>query len=64
MDFNHPGPFLAHLSKVPEGQDIHTYDGSGEWVKIYRLGVERRNATSKEIKWLPWNDQGIPAKVG
>jgi hypothetical protein len=66
MDFNHPGPLLAHLSKVPDGQDTTTYDGSGEWVKIYTLGVElvtdpTTHATS--ALWLPWNNQQIPSRV-
>ncbi|CAI6333745.1 unnamed protein product [Periconia digitata] len=39
QDFNHPGPLLIHLSKVPSSQDIRTYDGSGEWVKIHTLGL-------------------------
>lgn len=38
-DFIHSGPLVIHLSKVPDGQDIGTYDGSGEWVKIYTLGL-------------------------
>ncbi|KAI0513300.1 glycosyl hydrolase family 61-domain-containing protein [Xylaria bambusicola] len=61
IHFNHPGPFIAHLSKVPEGQDIHSYDGSGEWVKIYTLGLELRDDQQHPIHWIPWNDEGIPA---
>jgi hypothetical protein len=30
----HVGPVVVHVSKVPEGGDIHTYDGAGEWVKM------------------------------
>jgi hypothetical protein len=30
---------MAHLSKVPEGQDVHEYDGSGKWTKIYTMGA-------------------------
>jgi len=66
MDFNHPGPVLALLSKVPDGQNLTTYDGSGEWTKIYTLGLEvvtdpTTNQTS--ILWLGWNNQGIPSRV-
>lgn len=62
MDINHPGPFLAHLSKVPDGQDVTTYDGSGEWTKIYTLGLELRNAMLG-IHWLSYNDQQLPGRV-
>ncbi|TGJ82975.1 hypothetical protein E0Z10_g5805 [Xylaria hypoxylon] len=58
---NHQGPFIAHLSKVPEGQDINSYDGSGDWVKIYSLGLELRDNPSLPVHWIPWNDEGIPA---
>ncbi|KAI3325406.1 glycoside hydrolase [Xylariaceae sp. AK1471] len=56
MDINHPGPFLAHLSKVPDGQDVHAYDGSGDWVKIYTLGLEMMNNTETPVHWLAWDD--------
>lgn len=61
MDFNHPGPLLAHLSKVPAGGDIHTYDGSGEWVKIHSVGLEVNDDGS--LHWLAYNYQGLPSRV-
>lgn len=30
----HDGPVVVHISRVPDGEDVHTYDGSGEWVKM------------------------------
>jgi hypothetical protein len=44
VDLNHPDPVPAHLSKAPVGQDIHTYDSSGDWVKDLQvgLGVDQR----------------------
>jgi len=51
----HPGPVVMHLSKVPKGQDIHKYDGSGEWVKIYTLGLEIRKELYYPVFWLPEN---------
>lgn len=63
MDINHPGPFMAHLSKVPNGQDVHEYDGSGEWVKIYSLGLGSTGDPDHPIRWLPWNEQELPARV-
>ncbi|KAF2118757.1 glycosyl hydrolase family 61-domain-containing protein [Lophiotrema nucula] len=47
QDFNHPGPLLVHLSKVPDGQNITTYDGTGDWVKIHTVGIE----SAKPLNW-------------
>ena len=32
----HPGPMQVYLSKAPG--DVHDYDGSGDWFKIWELG--------------------------
>ncbi|KAI1817001.1 glycoside hydrolase [Poronia punctata] len=55
MDINHPGPFLAHLSKVPEGKDVTEYDGSGDWVKIYTLGIGKQDNPDQPYHYLAWN---------
>lgn len=57
---SHNGPFLAHLSRVPDGMDISEYDGSGEWVKIHRLGLELRD--NGTVFWLPRNADRLPAR--
>ncbi|KAJ4348779.1 uncharacterized protein N0V89_010157 [Didymosphaeria variabile] len=32
----HPGPFQSYLAKVPEGQDVNTWDPTGAvWFRIY-----------------------------
>ncbi|KAF1970636.1 hypothetical protein BU23DRAFT_205702 [Bimuria novae-zelandiae CBS 107.79] len=56
------------LSSVPEGTDIKTYDGSGEWVKIFTLGVEFRiDPTATEPMpspfWLPFHDGKLSPKI-
>jgi hypothetical protein len=56
MNISHPGPFLAHLSKVPDGQDVHMYDGSGDWVKICTLGLEMTDNAEYPVHWLPDNE--------
>jgi hypothetical protein len=61
MDFNHPGPLLAHLSKVPDGEDVRSYDGSGDWTKIHSLGLELNDDGS--LHWLGYNYQGLPGRV-
>jgi len=63
MDFNHPGPVIAHLSKVPEGQDVTTYDGSGEWVKIYTLGLDIIPTNNNPVHWLAYNYQKLTGRV-
>ncbi|KAF2684553.1 lytic polysaccharide monooxygenase [Lentithecium fluviatile CBS 122367] len=60
MDYNHWGPLIVHLSKVPEGQDIHTYDGSGEWIKIYTLGLVWRPDGASPVDWVLYNGGRIP----
>lgn len=61
MDINHPGPVVVHLSQVPDGQDVHEYDGTGEWVKIYTLGLEVRE--DDPVHWLAYNNEGLPDRV-
>jgi hypothetical protein len=55
--FIHDGPVFVHLSKAPDGVDIHEYDGSGEWVKIYSLGLEMQHERFPDtpVHWLPRN---------
>ncbi|KAI1747372.1 hypothetical protein F4782DRAFT_521402 [Xylaria castorea] len=55
----HESPVIANLSKVPGGQDMHKYDGSGEWIKIYTIGVRTRGPgdfSDLPSIWLPHND--------
>lgn len=68
----HNGPVMAHLSKVPEGKDVHDYDGSGKWTKIYTLGAELTTDVDREdlgspYFWKPavgmdWNVPSPPFK--
>lgn len=43
----HPGPLLVYMSKAPG--DVHDYDGSGGWFKIYEVGPKA--FTSDGIEW-------------
>lgn len=60
MTINHPGPVLVHLSKVPEGRNIHEYDGSGEWVKIMTLGLDMQPNNTEPVHWLAFNYEQKP----
>ncbi|CAJ2509423.1 Uu.00g144490.m01.CDS01 [Anthostomella pinea] len=62
MDFNHRGPIITHLSQVPDGEDVRTYDGAGDWVKIHRIGFDLSGVAAAPIHWLPYNDDQLPAR--
>lgn len=44
---------LAYLSRVPEGQTAATYDGSGDWVKLYAAST-LANSSWAEPEGLVW----------
>ncbi|CAI6340687.1 unnamed protein product [Periconia digitata] len=61
VDFNHWGPRTIHLSKVPEGQDVSTYDGSGEWTKIDTQGVD---VVDGSMRWHMYvGDNNLPPRA-
>ncbi|KAI9159064.1 putative endo-beta-1,4-glucanase D [Paramyrothecium foliicola] len=63
MELIHDGPVLVHLSKVPDGQDVHEYDGSGRWTKIHTTGLEiRKDRPQEPVYWLPHNDNKTPPR--
>ena len=46
----HPGPLQFYMAKVPEGQSINTWDGSGPvWFKVYYKGPA--SFTSSSVVW-------------
>ncbi|KAF2106161.1 glycosyl hydrolase family 61-domain-containing protein [Lophiotrema nucula] len=55
--FIHWGPMIVHLSKAPDGQDARTYDGSGDWVKIYTFGLRRHNDST--FDWPLYGPRGL-----
>jgi hypothetical protein len=52
-----------HLSKAPAGQDVSTYDGSGEWVKIHTSGLRIDKTLPNPVVWAANNNGGDPARV-
>ncbi|ETS73783.1 hypothetical protein PFICI_14729 [Pestalotiopsis fici W106-1] len=62
MDINHPGPVMAHLSRVPDGMDVREYDGDGDWLKIYTLGLEWMVNQTDPIRWRAYNNGGLPER--
>ncbi|KAH9908563.1 glycoside hydrolase [Xylariomycetidae sp. FL2044] len=64
MEFPHPGPVLAHLSRVPDGLGVgvREYEGDGAWLKIYTLGYEFDGGPDRTV-WLAHNKTGIPGRI-
>jgi hypothetical protein len=51
----------VHLSAAPSGEDVSMYDGSGEWTKIYTLGLgPNTEGTDHPVNWLAYNYQKQP----
>ncbi|KAM5346196.1 hypothetical protein ACJ41O_009201 [Fusarium nematophilum] len=64
-NIQHPGPIQVYMSRAPN-DDVASYDGSGDWFKIFELGASFPMESSGE-NWLVWNknriDFQIPAEV-
>ncbi|CAA9962180.1 hypothetical protein CFE70_005585 [Pyrenophora teres f. teres 0-1] len=58
--FQHPGPGMVYMSKAPTS--VQSYDGSGDWFKIYEEGVcDGGDFTS--TAWCDYNRDFIAAKI-
>lgn len=45
----HPGPLQFYMAKAPAGQDVSTWDGSGNvWFKIY---AEQATSSGGQLSW-------------
>ncbi|KAF3025051.1 hypothetical protein E8E14_014436 [Neopestalotiopsis sp. 37M] len=53
---------MAHLSRVPDGMNVTEYDGAGDWVKIYTLGLEWMINQTEPIRWRAYNNGGLPER--
>jgi len=60
----HPGPGFIYMSKAPGS--VSTYDGSGDWFKVYETGLCRGGANT-DGNWCSYNKDRleftIPAKT-
>jgi hypothetical protein len=57
--FQHPGPALVYMSKAPGS--VTSYDGSGDWFKIFQEGL--CGADLKDSNWCTWNRDYVTAKI-
>ena len=52
----HPGPGFVYMSKAPGS--VASYDGSGDWVKVWESGLCSGNAAS-DGNWCLWQKDRI-----
>jgi hypothetical protein len=57
--FQHPGPALVYMSKAPGS--VTSYDGSGDWFKIFQEGL--CGSELKDSNWCTWNRDYVTAKI-
>ncbi|KAH7390262.1 glycosyl hydrolase family 61-domain-containing protein [Cadophora sp. MPI-SDFR-AT-0126] len=58
----HPGPGLMYMSRAPN-DDVKSYDGSGDWFKIFQEGVCNTNADFTTDAWCTWDRDWIAATI-
>lgn len=62
----HPGPLFAYMSKSTT-PDITTYEGDGDWFKIYEIGVHTFATYNSATTWVSegWTEFNftIPAEI-
>ncbi|GJC81699.1 putative endo-beta-1,4-glucanase D [Colletotrichum liriopes] len=56
------GPSLVYLSRAP-GDNVKTYDGSGDWFKIYQDGVCNSGADFTKNAWCSYDKDVIAATI-
>jgi hypothetical protein len=52
----HPGPGFVYMSKAPAS--VETYDGSGDWFKVYEIGLCGKSP-GVDTDWCMWNKDRI-----
>jgi hypothetical protein len=52
----HPGPGFVYMSKAPS--DVASYDGSGDWFKVFESGLCGSNP-SVDTDWCTWQKDRI-----
>ncbi|KAE8149935.1 putative endoglucanase [Aspergillus avenaceus] len=58
----HPGPLQIYMSKAPG--DVKSYDGSGEWFKVYQEGVcEDISDGLEDTDWCTWGKNSASFNV-
>ncbi|KAI1466649.1 glycoside hydrolase family 61 protein [Daldinia caldariorum] len=55
----HPGPGFVYMSKAPEGTGVASYDGSGDWFKVYEIGLCDPSTPGNDASWCAWEKDHI-----
>lgn len=58
----HPGPSFVYMSRAP-GDDVASYDGSGDWFKIFEEGVCNVGGDFTTDAWCSWDQDTITATI-
>ena len=53
----HPGPALVYMSKAPT--TAKTYEGDGDWFKIFEESVCDKSADFTRNAWCTWDKDTI-----
>lgn len=56
------GPALYYMSKAP-GDDVKSYDGSGDWFKIGETGVCNEGGDFTKDAWCTWDKNQLTATI-
>lgn len=57
----HPGPALVYMSKAPS--TVSTYEGDGDWFKIYEESVCNTSADFTTNAWCTWDKDRVEFTV-
>lgn len=58
----HPGPSYIYMSRAP-GDDVKSYDGTGDWFKIFEEGVCNEGGDFTTDAWCSWDKDELAAVV-
>jgi hypothetical protein len=53
----HPGPGFVYMSKAPSS--VNSYDGSGDWFKVYETGLCGSKRPNVDGDWCTWQKDRI-----
>ncbi|KAK5955679.1 hypothetical protein OHC33_003320 [Knufia fluminis] len=57
----HPGPAFVYMSKAPGS--VSSYDGSGDWFKVWESGPTCGGGPGTDTAWCTWQDTEMSFKI-
>ncbi|KAH9216091.1 glycoside hydrolase [Leptodontidium sp. 2 PMI_412] len=58
----HPGPGFVYMSKSPDSTPVSSYDGSGDWFKLWESGV-CKGSPGQDGNWCLWQKDRIEITI-